>query len=228
MNVSDFYAQSGVYWNNQSWQKIDIPLTLKKTGLLKEWFKGKKCLDAGCGWGRNAIPLALLGAKVVGIDIYDFSRVKKRAEEYGVEIDFEYADVRCLPFENESFDFVICEGVIHHLNEYKKAFEELCRVTKKGGILILGVYGKGSLVNKFFFVLRRFPNFLKTPLLKMGYKGHLLYDFLAVPIVHTFKEQEIKDWFEQKGFNCERIRLSKPRNALLFGEGWLEIKGEKK
>jgi len=51
-------------------------------------------------------------------------------------IDFERQK---FPFENEFFDLVVSEGTLEHINNQKLVLEEMCRVTKKNGMLFLSV-----------------------------------------------------------------------------------------
>ena len=55
------------------------------------------------------------------------------------------ADILDLPFENESFDVIICNHVLEHIDDDRKAMSELYRVMKKGGWGILQVPMKNSL-----------------------------------------------------------------------------------
>lgn len=55
------------------------------------------------------------------------------------------ADILDLPFESESFDVVICNHVLEHIEDDRKAMSELYRVMKKGGWGILQVPMKNSL-----------------------------------------------------------------------------------
>jgi SAM-dependent methyltransferase len=55
------------------------------------------------------------------------------------------ADILDLPFADESFDVVICNHVLEHIEDDRKAMSELYRVMKKGGWGILQVPMKNSL-----------------------------------------------------------------------------------
>jgi len=102
--------------------------------------EGKHVLDVGCGTGRTA---CLLPKKhhctVVAIDIsekmLDWS--KERAREEGVEnkVVFRIADATNLPFEDNTFDAVICESVMAFVKDKQKAIDEYVRVTKTGGYI---------------------------------------------------------------------------------------------
>ena len=48
-------------------------------------------------------------------------------------------DIMELSFEDNSFDLVVCRDVLEHVHDYKKALEEICRVLKRDGFLIMSV-----------------------------------------------------------------------------------------
>ena len=57
--------------------------------------------------------------------------------------DVQYSDIRKLPYEDNTFDYVISIAVIHHLSSYYeqvKAITELLRVTKKDGKVLFTVW----------------------------------------------------------------------------------------
>jgi len=111
--------------------------------FTREWLKkrcrGRKGLDYCCGNGKNNIFMAKNGAESMGIDISGISveNCKKHAFEEGVgdKASFLVMDAENMKFENDSFDVVICSGVLHHL-DIEKAFRELSRVLKPEGEII--------------------------------------------------------------------------------------------
>jgi ubiquinone/menaquinone biosynthesis C-methylase UbiE len=92
--------------------------------------RGKTVLDYGCGRGEMSVKyLAAGAAAVVGIDIsekyVDEARQRCNAE-------FRVMDAHKLEFAEESFDFVVGKGILHHL-DLKTALMEIKRVLKPGG-----------------------------------------------------------------------------------------------
>lgn len=75
--------------------------------------KNCKILDIGCGTGRHSIELARRGYNVTGIDLSEsmIGKAREKAVGQGLNVDFQIADARNLPFKNQ-FDLVImiCEG----------------------------------------------------------------------------------------------------------------------
>lgn len=100
--------------------------------------KNQHALDAGCGSGRYAYALHLMGFKsVTGIDFSEnnIAFAKNKISEKGLSgLNFQVADVSQLPFDTNSFDFVFSNGVLHHVDaSYEKTLSELYRVMKPGG-----------------------------------------------------------------------------------------------
>ena len=96
---------------------------------------GKKALDLGCGTGRLVKDLINSGAKVVGIDISD-EMIKIMKNKFP-KVESLLADSENLPFEDNSFDFVIASFFIVHLKNLTKTFDEIYRVLKDGGKFVL-------------------------------------------------------------------------------------------
>jgi ubiquinone/menaquinone biosynthesis C-methylase UbiE len=97
---------------------------------------GKNVLDFGCGDGRYAKDLMAMGAdSVSGIDISpDMIDLAKQNEIPG--LSFFVADGAKLPFEENSFDIVFSNFVMHYFANVNLPISEICRVLKPGGYFI--------------------------------------------------------------------------------------------
>ncbi|SJM90645.1 class I SAM-dependent methyltransferase [Crenothrix polyspora] len=60
-----------------------------------------------------------------------------KADLFPTELDIEKIDMTNIPYESETFDFVIANHVLEHIPDDFKALSELIRVLKSGGIVIL-------------------------------------------------------------------------------------------
>lgn len=99
--------------------------------------KGKRVLDYGCGRGEYSLELLSLGAKVEGIDISQAYVQKAQqaclaAGHDPADFNFQVMDAHSLDFDDDSFDFVVGNGILHHL-DYPTALAEINRVLKPGG-----------------------------------------------------------------------------------------------
>ncbi len=102
-------------------------------------------LDAGCGAGRGAGILAGAGAQeVVGVDSAP-EAISAAMERYGSVASFTLGDLTALPFASESFDLVVSFEAIQHVADAARALEELRRVLRpEGSLLVSTVNGSAS------------------------------------------------------------------------------------
>ncbi|MBK5252825.1 MAG: class I SAM-dependent methyltransferase [Peptostreptococcaceae bacterium] len=107
---------------------------------------GSKLLDAGCGTGNFSLKLAEKGVRVTGIDISEemMSVARIKTEKAGFDVEYRLGNLYCLPFEDESFDAVFSMAAFEFIKEPQKAFDELMRVTKNGGTLMIGTINGDS------------------------------------------------------------------------------------
>lgn len=98
---------------------------------------GLRVLDAGCGAGRGAGMLAEAGAEeVVGVDIAP-EAISIAMARFGAVAAFTLGDLTGLPFDSESFDVVVGFEVIEHVDDQARALEELRRVLRPEGVLLV-------------------------------------------------------------------------------------------
>jgi len=120
--------------------------------LLRKYLKKDKLkvLDVGSDIGIHTINLAKLlhNSDFTGIEpgkeaVKKAKELKKEAKTKNVR--FIEGDAIKTEFYDESFDLILCEQVIEHVNEQKKLIKELYRLLKKEGILFI------SAPNRAFF-----------------------------------------------------------------------------
>jgi ubiquinone/menaquinone biosynthesis C-methylase UbiE len=143
-------------------------------------------LDIGCGSGLNAI---IFGQNCHSIHCLDIGMeglitCKQIFRARGInKASFYQGDVQALPFKDVTFDRVSIISVIEHVANQHRAMQEISRILKPGGELILQV------PNKYFFVdlhtgiplLHLMPSRMRCWLLaKLGYKG--LADVMSIQV----------------------------------------------
>ena len=105
---------------------------------LAEIVPGGWILDVGCADGRSAFPFANANVNVVGFDVSSkmIAKATHRAKGMGLHsrTTFFTADGSTFPFRENSLDYVVIYGVLHHLPDPGRAYREAIRVLKPGGI----------------------------------------------------------------------------------------------
>lgn len=118
---------------------------LRHSGIGRKEIAGKRCVDLGCGSGRFAFALAEIGAaEVVCVDVSveNLAFVQKKAQDFGFKnINCVHADVRKTPLASEHYDFVVSNGVAHHIADLELVLAEAYRLTISGGGLWLFLVG---------------------------------------------------------------------------------------
>lgn len=134
----------GYEWDKYSWVAGDYEGQFCNWTypLTPEDWKGKKVLDGGCGMGRNSYWPMKWGAS--SVTAFDFdkrsvARAKETLKEFP-SATVVYKSIYEIEWKNE-FDVAFSIGVIHHLNDPKKALSKLTDALKPGGRLLIWVYG---------------------------------------------------------------------------------------
>jgi SAM-dependent methyltransferase len=94
-------------------------------------------LDAACGTGRHARHLVELGHEVLGVDLTP--EMLERAERAVPQANFLAGDLCAIPAADASFDLAVCGLALSHLADLRPGIEELARVLKPGGHLVVSV-----------------------------------------------------------------------------------------
>ena len=120
-----------------------LVITDEEPEYLK-WIKSTDAvLDIGCGNGQHSLKAAKKAASVVGFDIDEsqLKLAKKAADRLRMKNVKFIADsaIEKLRFESSTFNNVLFLGVLEHLNDRNKVLQEVWRVLKTGGRLLLGV-----------------------------------------------------------------------------------------
>ena len=186
-NVSDVYSQIAQHFSDtrvHQWPWI--------TNFIQETnHEGTKVLDIGCGNGRNMD--GYTNATVMGIDeCKEFVEIcLKRGK------DVCQGDMCNLPYNDNSFDTLLSIASFHHLaTEARrvKALQEMRRVIKPGGKVLLSVWSKNQ------------PSKAKQKFTKYGdtivkwNKFGMTYD----RYYYIFRIDELKRLFSSCGWHIEK------------------------
>lgn len=110
--------------------------------VLNEQALNKNCyaIDIGCGTGRWTKYLSHRSGFIEAVDpsnsIFAAAALLKRIRN----VRLTQASIETLPFEDETFDFGMSIGVLHHVPDTRKALADCVRKIKKGGFFYLYIY----------------------------------------------------------------------------------------
>lgn len=101
--------------------------------------QGKDILDAGCGEGYLSREIARRGGVVTGVDVTEplVEAASRAAELEGLPIVHCVADLAQIPFEDESFDSVVCNHVVADLEDLEGSLAEIARVLRPAGRVVI-------------------------------------------------------------------------------------------
>ncbi|GAA4550278.1 class I SAM-dependent methyltransferase [Amycolatopsis samaneae] len=132
--VARMYArQRGTEPQLAAWRKQAAELTADLPD-------GADLLEVAFGPGYFAVELARLGRfTVTGLDVARtfVELANEHAAKERLRVDFRQGDVAAMPFEAESFDFVVCQAAFKNFTRPVDALDEMHRVLRPGGIAVV-------------------------------------------------------------------------------------------
>ncbi len=182
-----------------------------KLNLAK--YKNKKILDAGCGIGFWTRQYSKHNLNVTALDLsVESLKINKISLNlFNLNASLINGNIEELPFKSCSFDHIVCDGVIHHSPDTEKCIEELHRVLKKEGSLILSLYHRNILLKSklVFNCLRSIGKLLNAGLRGRGRENIFskvstadefvrAYDGMDNPVGKSYTYNEIKKMIGDK------------------------------
>ena len=219
--VTEFYKVTPFpnYKNDDNKQSI---LEKGNKNILAQKFKKfigykKKVLEVGCGTGQLSIYFSLgTNNQIVAFDptIQSLNLAKNFAKKNNIKnIEFVNADIFDDVLVDNYFDFVWCNGVLHHTKDPYKAFQLVCKALKDEGYILIGLYNKigriRTLIRKYLSkifglkVLEIFDPTLKHLKISKEERKSWIKDQYFHPIESLHTLDEVLNWF--KNNNIEYI-----------------------
>ncbi len=125
------------------------------------------------------------------------------------------------------FDLAFAWGVLHHTGDTKLALTNLCRLVKPDGIVYVYLYGQESYswptrfkIGMARSLLLPFSPPVKNKILSYFYSAervHNQFDLLSPPINDRLTEGQVKEWFQEAGFDQT---LRTVQHTELFLKAW--------
>lgn len=165
-----YHRELAVGWE-QRYQKPAFKARLRAVEqcLAGRDLRGQRWLDAGCGSGTLARYLFEAGAHVLGVDAaeemitlarelasqdvakqdaLEHDVVAKRDETTGRLRFAHITTIAHLPLANQSLDGILCSSVLEYVPDPAACLTEFARVTRPGGLLVVSVANRNSIVRK--------------------------------------------------------------------------------
>jgi demethylmenaquinone methyltransferase/2-methoxy-6-polyprenyl-1,4-benzoquinol methylase len=206
------------FWLHRAWKHCLVRMAEVKAA--------DRALDVCCGTGDIASALAKAGAQTIG---FDFSKAmlavaeRRNSVRKGELLDskngikesfynaaryenlkFQQGDAQNLPFDNSSFDIVTVGYGLRNLSSWQHGLEEMHRVAKPGGRLLVLDFGKpdNALWRKMYFSYLKFfvPVFGKLFCGDSATHAYILESLLAYPAQNGVAEHMRK-------LGCKDVRI---------------------
>lgn len=146
--IENYASAFGYQWKNFAKTQLDSysNTTISKERLERclgckiDDLRGKTVLEVGSGAGRFTELFVKAGALTHSIDLSVAVEVNK--ENIGVAENYQIAQASVyeIPYPKESFDYVVCLGVIQHTPSSEKTIRSLFEMVKPGGVLVIDHY----------------------------------------------------------------------------------------
>jgi 2-polyprenyl-3-methyl-5-hydroxy-6-metoxy-1,4-benzoquinol methylase len=151
-----YHRELAVGWE-QRYQKPAFKARLRaiEECLAGHDLHGQHWLDAGCGSGTLARYLLEAGASVLGVDAAEEMITLARElaiaqhDEPTRQLRFEHiTTIAHLPLADQSLDGILCSSVLEYVPDPAACLTEFARVVRPGGLVVVSVANRNSLVRK--------------------------------------------------------------------------------
>ena len=132
MTIQDAYTDWSATYDSDRNLTRDLDSHVARQELTH--FRCRSILELGCGTGKNTPLLASIGVDVHALDFSAGMIEKARAKVTSPNVTFEIADItKRWPSKDQSFDLIVCNLVLEHIEDLSFIFAEASRVLVEGG-----------------------------------------------------------------------------------------------
>ena len=110
---------------------------LHRYAIVKKIISDKKVLDIACGEGYGSFLMSRYASEVIGVDVDILTVEKAKIKYLKSNLKFINGDATQIPLSNNSIDVVVSFETIEHHDKHEKMYQEIKRVLKNTGILII-------------------------------------------------------------------------------------------
>jgi len=205
MKIGDFYERKEVIHEVVEAKRSEICHNLIINLITDEinHKEKKKILDIGCGDGSFIIKFKK-HCETFGVDI-SWNAIKL-AKEVGINAYHVDVSSEKLPFQDEYFDIIYMGDVIEHLTNPDFAINEVARVIKTNGFLVLSTPNLASWLNRLLLLQGMQPLFSEVSTAKTFGRGPRSYDFFPVGHLRLFTYKALKEFLTYYHFNIVKVK----------------------
>jgi ubiquinone/menaquinone biosynthesis C-methylase UbiE len=206
------------YYERHVMGHLETPVSrdeMKMRGeIIEECVKGfhpHVIIDIGCGAGYISNRISCYGTRYIGLDV-SLNALRKAKNDSHTTAVFVNALGEFLPLKDGVADTIILSEVIEHVPAYETCIEEIRRITKSGGVLVLTT-----------------PHYLNISVfLRYHLKERITSQIFDRPISHTTIIRELeKNGFSVKKINTFYFHVPFGRNFPFFVQDFLRKISEK-
>jgi len=200
-------------------RRYDLLNDLQSFGLHRLWKRrvvnlakvqpGNRALDLCCGTGDIALALARNGAETIGLDfsekMLEVAQTRFQNSKLKIQnLKLIQGDAQQIPFADNSFDAVTVGYGLRNLTSWEKGLEEMFRVAKPGGRIIVLEFGKpaNSIWRKIYFAHLR----CSVPLIGLLFCGNpQAYAYILESLKHYPAQLAVAE--KMRGLKLANVRV---------------------
>lgn len=188
-------------------------------------------IDFGCGTGRNLVPLAEQGWRVVGVDLsvdmlHEFkAKANVVSESESIAIHANMAQLDC--FADGFADAVLCMysslGMVKGRKNRQSFMQHAARILHSNGRFFIHVHNRGSWLRDPGGIRRTILDWIRSKRDPTWELGDSVYGYRGLPsmYLHIYSERELRQDLNMSGLRVERVyRLNRQSSDMLVGS-WL-------
>ena len=200
MTIQDAYTEwSSTYDSDRNFTR-DLDEQVVRAELKR--FGCRSILELGCGTGKNTPFLTSIGEHVQALDFSPGMIEKARTKVTAPNVTFELADItQRWPYKDQSFDLIVCNLVLEHIEDLNFIFSEASRVLHSGAHFFICELHP---FRQYLGTQARFQRADDTK--RIAAFTHHITDFTNAGLVNRLILKEMKEWsHEEDGDKAPRL-----------------------
>ena len=195
----------------------------------------KIAVDCGCGTGRNLLPLAAQGWRVIGVDLSSEMLRAFRAkadQSWQDRVSTVRANMANIGFlQNSSADAVLCMyssiGMLQGRSNRRNFLSHAARILRDDGSFIVHVHNRGSWLRDPGGVRRTLRDWWRSKREEGWELGDSVYTYRGLPtmFLHIYSERELRSDLSASGFALHKLyRFNRTSSQVLKGSWFKHLR----